>query len=72
MEDITIVDYTLAKRVCEDFEIKNLGAYHDFLFKVISLLLADAFENFTDMCLEIYELDPAKFSSASRLPWLAA
>ena len=29
MEDITDVDYVHGKRVCKDFEIKNLGKYHD-------------------------------------------
>ena len=29
MEDITDADYAHAKRVCKDFEIKNLGEYHD-------------------------------------------
>ena len=29
MGDITDADYALAKRVCKDFEIKNLGEYHD-------------------------------------------
>ena len=29
MEDITDAEYTHAKRVCKDFEIKNLGEYHD-------------------------------------------
>ena len=29
MEDITDADYAQAKRVCKDFEIKNLGEYHD-------------------------------------------
>ena len=29
MEDITDADYAHAKRVCKDFEIKNLGKYHD-------------------------------------------
>ena len=36
------------------------------------LLLADVFENFQNMCLEIYELDPAKFLSAPGLAWQAA
>ena len=53
-----------AKRVRKDFEIKNLGEYHDLYF---TLLLADVFENFRNMCLKIYELDPVKFLSAPGL-----
>ena len=37
-----------------------------------TLLLADLFENFKNMCLKIYELDPAKFPSAPQLAWQAA
>ena len=37
-----------------------------------TLLLADVSENFKTMCLETYELDPAKFLSASRLAWQAS
>ena len=37
-----------------------------------ALLLADVFENFRNICLEIYELDPAKFLSAPGLAWQAA
>ena len=37
-----------------------------------TLLLADVAENFRNMCLEIYELDPAKFFSATGLAWQAA
>ena len=29
MEDIADADYMHGKRVCKDFEIKNLGEYHD-------------------------------------------
>ena len=29
MEDITDVDYAHEKRVCKDFDIKDLGEYHD-------------------------------------------
>ena len=36
------------------------------------LLLADVFENFQNMCLEIYELDPAHFLTALGLTWQAA
>ena len=64
---LTDADYVHAKRVCIDFEIKNLGEYHDLHFQSNTLLLADEFENFRNMCLEIYELDPAKFLSARGL-----
>ena len=60
MEDITDTDYTHGKRVCKDFEKKNnIGEYHDLYVQSNTLLLADVFENFQNMCLEIYELDPA-------------
>ena len=51
MEDITDADYIHAKRVCKDFEIKNLGEYHDLQHKSNTLLLADVFENFRRMYL---------------------
>ena len=34
-----------------------------------TLLLADVFENFRNMCFEIFELDPEKFFRASELAW---
>ena len=37
-----------------------------------TILLADAFENFRKMSLKTYQLDPAKFISASGLSWQAA
>ena len=55
MEDITDVDYAHVKRIYKDFEIKNLGEYHDLYLRSNVLLLADVFENFRRMCLEIYE-----------------
>ena len=52
MEDITDADYVHAKRVFKDFEIKNLAEYHDLYFQSDTLLLADVFDNFRNMCLE--------------------
>ena len=34
-------------------------------------MLADVIENFRNMCLEIYELDPSRFLSAPGLAWQA-
>ena len=72
MEGITDADYVHAKRVWKDFQIKNLGEYHDLYVQNDTLLLADVFENFRNMCLKPYELDPAKFLSAPGLAWQAA
>ena len=71
LEDITDKDYTLAQKVFEEFNIKNLGDYHDLYVQSDTLLLADAFQNFRNNCIEIYELDPAHFLSAPGLAWQA-
>ena len=51
MEDITDTDYVQTKTVCKDFEIKNLGEYHDLYIQSNTLLLADIFENFRNICV---------------------
>ena len=56
-----------AKKVYEDFQIYNLGEYHDLYVQNDTLLLADVFQNFKNMCFKRYELDPAKFLSATGL-----
>ena len=35
------------------------------------ILLADVFENFRNMCIKVYELDPAHFLSSPGLAWQA-
>ena len=67
MEYITDADYALAKRVCKNFEIKYLEEYRDLYVQSVTLMLADVFENFRNMCLEIYQFDPAKLLSAPGL-----
>ena len=51
---------------------KKLGEYHDLFFQSNTLLLADVFENFRNMCLEIYKLDSSKKFSVAVLTWQAA
>ena len=72
MEDITDADYAREKKVCKYFEIKNLREYQDLYVQSDILLLTDVFENFRNMYINIYELDPAKYLSASGLAWEAA
>ena len=71
LEDISDEDYTHAQKVWDVFEIKNLGEYHDLYVQSDTLLLADVYENFRNMCLNIYELDPVYFVSAPGLAWQA-
>ena len=71
LEDISNKDYAHAQKFWDVFGIKNLGEYHDLYVQIDTLLLADIFENFRNMCLDIYELDPAYFVSAPGLAWQA-
>ena len=52
MEDITDAYYVHAKRVCKDFEIKQLGEYHDLFVQSDALLLADVLRTL-EICLKI-------------------
>ena len=67
MEDIRDVVYRHRKTVFEYLINKNLGDYHDLYVKSDTLLLADVFENFRNMCIKVYEIDPAHFLSAPAL-----
>ena len=46
------------------FKINNLGDYHDLYVQSNTLLLEDVYENFRNMFLEKYKLDPTYFVSA--------
>ena len=70
-QDITDKDYTHAKKVFKEFNLKNLGDYHNLYVQSDTLLLADVFENCRNKCIEIYELDPVHFLSAPGLAWQA-
>ena len=71
MENIDDIDYRHGNNVCKRFKFKNLGEYHDLYVQCDTLLLADVFENFRNMCLKVYELGPAHFLSLPGLAWQA-
>ena len=68
-EDISENDYGHAQKVWETFGIENMGQYHDLYLKSDVLLLADVFENFREICLDIYGLNPAHYVSSPGLSW---
>ena len=49
MENIIDADYKHTRRVCKDFEMKNLGEYYDLYVQSNRLLLANVSENFRNM-----------------------
>ena len=71
MEDIDDIDYRHGNNMFKGFKSENLGDYHDLYVQSDTLLLADVFEIFRDMCLKEYELDPAHFLSLPGLAWQA-
>ena len=71
LEDISNKDYLHAQKVWGEFEIGNLGEYHDLYVQADTLLLADTYEKFRDKCIGIYGLDPSYFLSAPGLAWQA-
>ena len=63
LEDITDKDFAHAQKLFQELKLKNLGDSHDFYVQSDTLLFADVFENFRNICIEINELDPAYFLS---------
>ena len=70
-EELSTADYTHAQKIWQTFNIKNLGEYHDLYLKTDVILLADVFENFRDLCIQCYKLDPAHYYTAPGLAWEA-
>ena len=72
MEDITDADYRHENKIFKELKLKHIGEYHDLYVQSDTLLLADVFENFGNMCMKVYELDPAYFLTAPGLAWQAS
>ena len=68
-EGISDEDYEYVKKVWKVFGMKTLQDYHDLYNVTDVLLLADVFENFRNVCMENYKLDPAHYFTAPGLAW---
>ena len=68
-EGITDEDYKHALNVWDVFNMKTFLDYHELYNETDVLLLADVFENFRNICLDNYELDPAHYFTAPGLAW---
>ncbi|XP_065667913.1 uncharacterized protein LOC136088164 [Hydra vulgaris] len=71
-EDISDDDYSHAQDVWNEFNCKTFRDYHDLYNVSDVLLLADVFENFRDVCMNCYKLDPAWYYTSPGLAWDAA
>lgn len=62
-------DYCRAERAWDIFQCKSLGNYSDIYIQSDVLLLANIFENFRDICMKNYKLDPAQYFTSPGLSW---
>ena len=62
-------NYNHVLNVWKTFKMKSLKEYHEVYNITDVLLLADVFENFRDICLKNYELDPVYYYTAPGLAW---
>ncbi|XP_074026512.1 uncharacterized protein [Leptinotarsa decemlineata] len=68
-EHISDNDYGRAQLVWNLFECQDLGEYSDLYLKSDVLLLCDIFENFRNISVDKYKLDPAQYFTAPGLSW---
>ena len=68
-EKVTDENYQRAQKVWGEFEMKNMGEFHDLYLKTDVLLLADVMESFRKLCEKNYGLDPAHYFTTPGLAW---
>ncbi|XP_075162781.1 uncharacterized protein LOC142235412 [Haematobia irritans] len=67
----TVEDYTHAQNVWRTMGCQTLKDYMELYLITDVLLLADIFEKFRTMCIDIHELDPCHYFTVPGLSWEA-
>ena len=68
-EHISDEQYEHAKNVWKEFNCKTMRDYHDLYLKTDVLLLADVMENYRNVCIKNYGLDPMWYYTAPGFAW---
>ena len=68
-EGISRDEYEFALEVWKEFGCKTFKDYLELYNEIDVLLLADVFENFREICLENYNIDPAYYFTFPGLFW---
>jgi len=71
-EGISEEDYNRALDTWQRYDCKTMKDYHDHYLTLDVTLLADVFENFREMALRKYELDPAHSWTVPGFAWNCA
>ncbi|VDI12144.1 Hypothetical predicted protein [Mytilus galloprovincialis] len=70
--DISDEDFAHAQQVFKEFSCQTLRDYHNLYLDNDGAILEDVFENFRDICMVNYKLDPAHYFTAPGLAYNAA
>ena len=70
--NISDEEYEHAQKVWKEFNCKTMRDYHDLYLKTDVLLLTDIMENYRNICINNYGLDPFWYYTAPGLAWDAA
>ncbi len=62
-------DYKHAQKVWNALDCKNFKDYHMLYLQSDALLLADIFEKFRNICINMYGLDPVHYFTTPGLSW---
>ena len=68
-QDITREDYNFAQEVWKEFNCQTFKDYVEIYNLIDTLLLADIFENFREICFDNYGIDPACYYTSPGLFW---